>query len=203
MPPALPDDFDLRLQRHEAPESDDPPRRRAAVAAILRGEAGEREVLLMRRIEYPGDPWSGHVSLPGGTADPEDATLLETALRETREEVGLDLGRSARLLCRLRAFTAVAGSTIPLMDITPFVFRLEEDAEVVPGAEAEECFWLPLTRVLAGELDTEHRHPRHGVMRTHPAWRWGERVVWGMTYRMITDVLRAGGVPWPEGRATR
>jgi hypothetical protein len=79
------------------------------------------------------------------------------------------------------------------MDITPFVFRLERDAPVVPGCEAEECFWLPLEEVLSGRLDTEHRHARSGVMRTLPAWRFEERIVWGMTYKMIQDVLRAGG----------
>lgn len=193
MTPALPADFEERLARHRAAESGDPPARRAAVAAVLRGPAEGRELLLMRRIEYPGDPWSGHISLPGGTVDPTDADLLHTAVRETQEEVGLDLTGSARLLCRMEAFHAVAGSSIPPMDITPFVFRLEQSARIVIGSEAEECFWLPLEEVLSGRLDTHHEHHRQGVMRTLPAWRFEERVVWGMTYKMIQDVLRAGG----------
>ncbi len=133
--------------------------------------------------------------MPGGRVDPKDTSLLETALRETREEVGLDLDRSARLLCQLEPFQAVAGGTIPRMDITPFVFRLEQPAEPVPGVEAQECFWLPLEEVLSGRLDTEHRHARSGVIRQLPAWRYGERLVWGMTHQMILKVLSAGGVP--------
>jgi 8-oxo-dGTP pyrophosphatase MutT (NUDIX family) len=196
MTPALPEDFEDRLACHRAAEAaEGPPTRRAAVAAVLRGPRDARELLLMRRIEYPGDPWSGHISLPGGSLDPEDVDLFHTAVRETREEVGLDLPGSARFLCRLESFHAVAGTSIPPMDITPFVFRLEAQAEASPGSEAQECFWLPLEEVLSGQLDTQHRHARQGVVRMLPAWRFGERVVWGMTYRMIQDVLRAGGAP--------
>src|SRR4051812_31480098 len=68
-----------------------PARRRAAVAVVLRERGGETEVLLIRRAERDGDPWSGHVAFPGGRADPGDASLEATAIREAREEVGLDL----------------------------------------------------------------------------------------------------------------
>jgi len=61
---------------------------RAAVTLILRESAAdpaEAEGLFVRRAKVPGDPWSGHVALPGGRRDPEDADLLDTARRETLE----------------------------------------------------------------------------------------------------------------------
>ena len=191
---AFPENFEDRLARHHVAEAQDPPARRAAVAIVFRGAGMDRELLLMRRIEVPGDPWSGHISLPGGMRMATDATLLQVAVREAHEEVGLDLAHSARLLCRMESFRAVAGRKIPPMDITPFVFRMEAEVTATPGREAEECFWLPLKEVLGGQLDTEHRLVRNGVKQTLPAWRYGGRVVWGMTYRMICDVLQAGGV---------
>jgi 8-oxo-dGTP pyrophosphatase MutT (NUDIX family) len=79
---------------------DDPTPRRAAVALVLRvpvGAAGP-ELLLVKRAEYPGDPWSGHVAFPGGRAEPDDASPWHTAARETWEETGLDLLAAGRLL---------------------------------------------------------------------------------------------------------
>ena len=68
--------------------------RRAAIAAIFRQCAvtGEEQVLLIRRQVHPSDPWSGHVALPGGRQEESDAGCDEaTAIREAREEVGIDL----------------------------------------------------------------------------------------------------------------
>src|SRR5262245_42493121 len=63
----------------------------AAVAAIFRDRPSGAELFFILRAERSGDPWSGHVAFPGGRRDPRDKTLLETAIRETREEVGIEL----------------------------------------------------------------------------------------------------------------
>ena len=58
---------------------------RAAVAIVLREMADGPQVLLIRRAQREGDPWSGHMAFPGGRVDPDDESLLATALRETHE----------------------------------------------------------------------------------------------------------------------
>ena len=55
------------------------------------------DVLFIRRAEYEGDPWSGHIALPGGQVDPDDASPVHAACREVHEEVGVSLD-DARLL---------------------------------------------------------------------------------------------------------
>ena len=67
-----------------------------AAVAVIFGRAGS--FLLIRRVERPDDPWSGQVAFPGGRVEPEDASFSETACREAREEVGLDLKAKATVL---------------------------------------------------------------------------------------------------------
>ena len=59
------------------------------------------EMLFVKRSVYPGDPWSGQVAFPGGKAEP-DETFTETAIRETQEEIGIDLNECAECLCCLK-----------------------------------------------------------------------------------------------------
>src|SRR2546425_6516253 len=70
----------------------------AAVMSILRDGPHGLEILLGERTKREGDPWSGQVGLPGGRHRAEDPTMLATALRETNEEVGIDLEGRAEIL---------------------------------------------------------------------------------------------------------
>jgi 8-oxo-dGTP pyrophosphatase MutT (NUDIX family) len=72
----------------------------AAVAVVVREGGDGLEVLLTRRSDRLGEPWSGHISFPGGRVQPEDPDTLSAAVRETGEEVGLDLVGGAELLGR-------------------------------------------------------------------------------------------------------
>jgi 8-oxo-dGTP pyrophosphatase MutT (NUDIX family) len=163
--------------------------RRAAVAAILRGVDDDLEVLLMRRAERPGDRWSGQISLPGGHVDPTDADTLAAAIRETREEVGLDLAGDAEVLGELTPIQAMArGRRIELW-ITPVVFLYRGAGALTLGPEADDAFWLPVGAVRRGELDAEHRYEHEGTVYPLPSWRFGERVIWGLTHRILGEIL--------------
>jgi 8-oxo-dGTP pyrophosphatase MutT (NUDIX family) len=186
-----PDELAQRLRGHRAPkpsEGQPTPARRSAVAAILREVDASPEVLLMTRAQHEADPWSGQVSLPGGRSEPDDPDLLATAIRETREEAGLDLATEAELLCRLTSIGARARGRVIDMDVTPYVF-LVGDVAPAPGPEASELFWLPLARVVTGELDTEFRYERDGLVHKMPCWRFEERDIWGLTHRMLRGLI--------------
>ena len=177
----LPGDVETAEQGH----------RRAAVAALLRADRDGTEVLLMQRAVNAQDRWSGQVSLPGGREEDDDASLLHTAVRETREEVGRDLDASARLLGRLPTRQAVARAKPQPMTVTPFVFAQEQDEELRINEEAREAFWFRLDRAAAGDYDSEYRYKNGEVIRVLPCWRVEERVVWGMTYYMLSELLKA------------
>lgn len=159
--------------------------RQAAVAAILRAARGEPEVLLIRRAEHPRDPWSGHMAFPGGRHDPSDPDLLDTARRETLEELGLDLGRHARLLGMLDEIEAIARGRRTGIVIRPYVFALEEEPELAPNAEVAEVVWAPLAPMLRGENATTLPYRRDGLDLVLPGYDVGGRVVWGLTYEML------------------
>jgi 8-oxo-dGTP pyrophosphatase MutT (NUDIX family) len=173
----------LEISRRQAPE-------RAAVAALLRFKSAAPEVLLIQRVAHPGDRWSGQVSFPGGREEEEDADLLATAVRETREEVGLDLSSTARLLGRIDAVRAVAKGRFLPMSIQPFVFVQTQSPALALGSEATEAFWLPLDRVAEGALDDRFPYRLGPLTLSLPCWRWQGKVVWGLTYQMIRDLLR-------------
>ncbi len=183
--------LEARLAAHHPPYPK--PGRRAAVAALVRFDLGRPEVLLMKRSERAGDRWSGHVSFPGGREEARDPDLLATAVRETREEVGIDLGRSARLLGRLGATRAVARGVLP-MTITPFVFTLVAEAPLVLRDEAESAFWFPLDRAAAGALDDIYVYRLGPIPLKLPCWRYEGYVVWGLTYQMLRGLLDVVGV---------
>lgn len=163
-------------------------RGRSAVAAVLRFDRGDAEVLLIQRAVHPGDRWSGHVSMPGGRSEPSDADLLATAVRETREETGIELSR-ARVLGRGSAIWALAKGKLRPMTVTPFVFHLEEVHPIVLSPEATDHFWFPIGRAARGELDGRVDHALGPLPLELPCWRWEGRTVWGLTHTMLYEVV--------------
>ncbi len=173
--------------------------KRAAVAAVLRyrndavdGGDGP-EVLLIKRSERPDDRWSGQVAMPGGREQDTDTALLQTAIRETREEVGVDLESSARLLGRLDATRAIAKGKLVPLSITPFVFVQTEPSAITLNHEATASFWLPLARAATGELDGVYPYQMGQVSLSLPSWEYDGQTVWGLTHRMLSGLLTLVG----------
>ena len=169
----------------------------AAVSVVLR-EGAELELLLIRRAESEGDPWSGQMALPGGRWDPVDTSLLHTAIRETHEETAVDLQNRGRALGRLEGMVP-ATQRLPAITIFPFVFGVpaQTQAEVF-SHEIQEVLWVPLATLLDPEtMGSVEIALGEGQTRDFPCWRVGERVIWGLTYRILTrffQEIRLAGV---------
>jgi 8-oxo-dGTP pyrophosphatase MutT (NUDIX family) len=177
----------LRDHHPRPVEAPDPDARPAAVAlALLDGPAG-LEVLLIRRAERADDPWSGQIALPGGRHDPGDRDLLATAIRETREETGVDLSGAERLgvLDDLHPRTV----TLPPVVVRPFVFALARRPTVVPSDEVQHAFWLPLARLAEPGVRREVTIALRGGARTFPAYLVDGELIWGMTERIVTPFV--------------
>lgn len=166
----------------------------AAVAMLLRDISSGPEVLLIRRAESARDPWSGHMAFPGGRQSEGDPTLLDTAIRETNEEVGLDLWSEAEHIGQLDDLQAIARGKPQETIIRPFVFEVHRESPLrVDYREVAEALWAPLLPLYRGEVDTVRPYQWHGTRIDFPAYDVGGRVVWGLTYQMLRSFFRILG----------
>lgn len=160
----------------------------AAVAVMLHeGDEGP-EALFIRRAVRAGDTWSGQIAFPGGRREPRDADLLDTAIRETHEEIGVDLTSTERLgvLDDLYPRTPV----LPPVVVRPFVFALTSRPPVVLSPEVQDAFWVSFRSLTApgvrGEITVDHPGiPR----RVLPAYTLGNRTIWGLSERILTPLI--------------
>lgn len=174
-----------RLGRRTPLAVDDVGAPRAAVAVVLAWHAEQLDLLLIRRAERKGDPWSGHMGLPGGRMDPGDVDLFATAQRETREEVQLELGEPT-LLGRLDDLHPVWVRQ-PSIVVRPYVFGVHGRPAVGANHEVAYHRWVPLDELARtrGPSVVEHR----GARREVPSYRLGEDVVWGMTHKILDPLV--------------
>lgn len=160
----------------------------AAVALILHEGDEGIEVLFIHRAVRAGDTWSGQTAFPGGRREPTDVDLRATAIRETREEVGVDLSNAEQLgvLDDLYPRTPV----LPPVVVRPFVFALTARPTIVFNAEVQDTFWVSFRALkvpgVLGEIIIDHPGiPR----RVLPAYTLGNHIIWGMSERILTPLI--------------
>ena len=175
--------LDARRPGHPIPDN----ARQAAVALILRERDGTSEMLFIKRAEKRGDPWSGHMAFPGGHRDPGDADLQAAAVRETAEEIGLDISRAPVIgvLTPERPMSARR-----YMLVAPFVFEIEGDPTFTLNHEVADVVWTPLEPMYRGE-NHAMATPGDGPMLFNGFRLAGGHFVWGMTYRMVQTFFEA------------
>ncbi len=153
---------------------------RAAVA-IIRVSSPRDSILLLRRNTHPSDPWSGHYSFPGGRKDEEDSGLLDTCLRETREETGIVLLEDQVTSALPEAY---AGSRVKQhLLVKPYLFELAERPNLdIDKSEIRGSCWLNVERFL--EMD---KHVEAEVMPDfyYPAYPLYDYYLWGFTYNLL------------------
>jgi 8-oxo-dGTP pyrophosphatase MutT (NUDIX family) len=157
----------------------------AAVAVVLAPDPDA--LLLIRRAERAGDPWSGHMALPGGRRERTEPDLFTTAVRETAEEVGLTLGRGD--LIGTLDDVVPRTPVLPPIAVRPYVFILSRRPTLTLNPEVAGARWIPVDLLLhTGTYDSIHLEIR-GENRKFPAYRLDDSVVWGMTERIVSSLL--------------
>ncbi|MBN1357753.1 CoA pyrophosphatase [Candidatus Bathyarchaeota archaeon] len=154
----------------------------AAVALLLKAGRGDFDLLLVKRVENPSDTWSGQMALPGGKRELKDASLKDTVVRETLEEIGLALG-SGRFLGVLGA---VRSEPKPDFKILPFVVLLDDEPRLkLNKAELETFVWVPYEAVVKSRGTVQFSFGKV------PAYIFSEGIVWGITYSILSEFIEA------------
>ena len=157
----------------------EPEGKHAAVALMLREREG-LEVFVIKRADRVGDPWSGHMALPGGRKEPTDEDAYDTARRETIEEVGVDLSEG-KLLGRLDDMgPRSAGRQFV---VSTFVVALDAEPGPLDPGEVAEAFWVPVEKLVEEDVEIAN------FPGSWPAFTFEERyVIWGLTHRILTQL---------------
>lgn len=180
--------------------------RQAAVSVVLRPAVTTPEVLLIKRATTPADPWSGHMAFPGGKRESADPHLLATAIRETHEETGLRLPNAPPAwIGRLESVSPQgpkrrpSGELLGPIRVTPFLFAVAPEAEATAAApdEVERVHWVPLGELASPAREGTYRVTIGGAVRAFPAIDVVGEQVWGLTWRILDELMARAGLRDP------
>lgn len=158
-----------------------------AAAAVVIADRPTASVLLIERGIRETDPWSGHVAFPGGRRESSDPDPVATAIRECREEVGIELSRES--CCG--ALTVWSPMSRPEVLVAPIVFLLPNTIATGTSAEATESFWVDL-QTMASSKSRAARATSRGEFEVD-CFRVGRLIVWGFTYKVLKELMEIAG----------
>ena len=183
----LTDRLRVVLARRVAATLDDVDAQRAAVAIVV--SAGpDSHLLMVKRAERAGDPWSGHAAFPGGFRSPGDRDAPATAERETEEETGLPLGRVGERLGQLDDVYP-RSIHLPRVIVTPCVFAVPARLPVAPTHEVERALWVSVAELISPSNRRPFVLDLPAGKREFESIHVESLVIWGLTERIISQFV--------------
>tara|TARA_B100001057_G_scaffold783_1_gene724 strand:- start:899 stop:1303 length:405 start_codon:yes stop_codon:yes gene_type:complete len=129
------------------------------------------------------------MGFPGGRRDPGDPSNFFCALRETEEEIGVDLARWGTPLGELSDVNTGWRKDRPEMLVTPFIFQVTELPELTPNHEVDDVVWVPLHFL----LDEGNREPLEwewkGQKMETDSYLYASYCIWGLSLMMIDEMM--------------
>ncbi len=165
--------YKLKSNNFEKPSGR--PQASVLIAILNYGKFIESPELIYTQRSNHLSSHSGEVSFPGGKADEEDASLFETALRESNEEMSLqskdvtELGKLDYLISRHK------------IEVNPFVASVDQPQDLQPNEEIQEIFTVPLSFLLDANNMERQRIERQGGVWLVPTWNLKKQKIWGLT----------------------
>jgi len=161
----------------------------ASVMMILKESGQNYSMLFIKRPESEKDPFSGHMAFPGGRMEKGDSSKLETAIRETYEEVGINITQSARIIGTLHDVNPNNPRARNYV-VTPYLSVLNEEVTIIPEAkEVETTVWVPMYHLVDDRNKEIRIRERDGRQVEDYAYNYEQYLIWGMTGRILHQFL--------------
>ena len=166
----------------------------AAVCVVLGGPDAAPALCFIKRSERPDDPWSGQMALPGGRVARTDASAHAAGMRETVEEVGLDLTRY-RHLGALPPMPITRRGRPHLGWLQPFVHLCSPELPALrpQPSEVAAALWIPLTHLTDPNQRTSVEIADGTRRLVFPGIAYRGEVIWGLTYRVLGALFELAG----------
>lgn len=178
---AFREDLRLRLSAHSPRSIRKEGLRPAAVMILIMNRGGEPHVLLTKRTDKVGTH-KGQMALPGGGYDETDGNFLNTALRETQEEVGVRK-EDVDVLGRFDDFISIAGfHVVSYIGVIPFPYTYTINRD-----EIEDYVEVPLSIFVNREYGKVQQVEFEGALYNVYHYYFRNFEIWGMTARILTD----------------
>ena len=161
----------------------------ASVMMILKQSEHDYSLLFIKRPESDRDPFSGHMAFPGGRMENHDRSKLETAVRETYEEVGINLNISGRILGSIDDVNPNNPRARNYI-VTPYLSVLNEEVIIKPDVrEVERTVWVPMHHLVDDRNAQVRMRERGGRLVEDYAYQYEQYIIWGMTGRILHQFL--------------
>ncbi|MDE0646176.1 MAG: CoA pyrophosphatase [Gammaproteobacteria bacterium] len=181
-------DLTIKLRNlpvHAESESNDS--QQAAVSLIVVETESGLQLLLIQKAQRKGDLWSGQMAFPGGHKEPQDKTLLDTAIRETQEEVGIELHHDTCVAQLTRC--APLKRRLPLL-VTPYVFASSLIPSITMNHEVSDYIWVSLDVLTNHDyLHFQKVQFDQGVVEVPGFLLPSGQFIWGLTFRIIRSFI--------------
>jgi 8-oxo-dGTP pyrophosphatase MutT (NUDIX family) len=162
----------------------------SSVSIIIR-KLSDYEILFIKRTKRESDKFSGHMAFPGGVKEVFDEDILSTAIRETSEEVGLDIKKNCNFIGRFSDYKPVNPNANQFI-VSPFIFFLNEPEITLKKNvdEVEDFVWIPIQVLL--ELSTKSSRVTKKYNKTYKdnVFEYKGYTIWGMTGKILSSFLK-------------
>ena len=151
------------------------------LASVLVVIYGKEPIVVMTEKPKHMKFHAGEISFPGGKLDTNDSDPLETALRETSEEIGLTISRD-HVIGQLEPVITLNSGFL----ILPFVSIVDKIPTLAPNAEVENIFHIPLEpflKTMAHDPD-----PSHNIIQEMYTFEYQNQTVWGASARILKQI---------------